>query len=196
MTEAEFIKMHNAKEYYGEGAKIYDKKRLRQKKWWKEATLFEDLLANEKPGTTLLDVPYGTGRFIYFYEKHAFNVIGVDLSADMLAEARAKTLSPRIICRQGDITKLELPDKSVDIAVCIRLFNWLSIEDVKKAIKELQRVAREKIIFTVRVRNHVRARSYELIKATLCDWHVARDEEIEPDFRMVMLKAGGCHPLA
>ena len=91
----------------------------------------------------------------------------------------------------GDILKLNmLGDKSFDVAVMVRLTRWLSPEDCTKAIHELARVTRKRIIFTTRLRHATHpelARPYELFAVD--GWRIARDEAADgEDYRVVMME--------
>lgn len=92
-------------------------------------------------GTVILDVPVGTGRFLPTYAERGSRVIGIDASADMLTEARKKA-GGTVELHVGDITRLNLADDSVDVAVCIGLFYLLDEPTMKRALGEIMRVSR------------------------------------------------------
>ena len=174
-----------AAKYVGEIAQGYDAKRELQPKWHEENRLVREFLSDFSPGTAVLDVPVGTGRFIPFYEENGFHVHGLDLSEDMLKEAAQKANSASTYLRQGDARQIGAPDKSYDVAVCIRLFRWISPEDVVKVLRELQRVARKRIVFNARIANHPYQRPIALLRGGLVDnWLFTRIEEIEPNYLM------------
>jgi hypothetical protein len=54
----------------------------------------------------------------------------------------------------------------------------------------MQRVARKRIIFTARVRDHPHARSYDMINGLLNGWKITRDEGLPDDdaYRVIMLE--------
>ena len=80
-----------------------------------------------------------------------------------------------------------LRDKSVDAAVMVRLTRWLSPDDCQKAMRQLQRVTRQRIIWTARVANHQHARTVELFKTALDGWKITRNEAgHELDYRVLM----------
>lgn len=181
--------MDGAGKYYGAIATGYDAKREQSPKWVAEQLVITDMLRDKWAETRLLDCPVGTGRFLPFYRERKFEVVAMDLSTDMLAEARKKSEGMSIEFVQGDVRDTMLPDKCVDVAVMCRLTRWLSPEDCQKAIRELQRVTRSRIIFTARVRNHPHARPLELFEAALDGWHVARNEAgYHEDYRIICLE--------
>ncbi len=84
------VKSGNRK-YHGDAAEGYDAKREDRPKWQAENRIVTDMLSDLPSGTTVLDCPCGTGRFLQLYEEMGFNVICMDLSADMLKQAYARS---------------------------------------------------------------------------------------------------------
>lgn len=179
-----------AGKYHGAVARGYDAKREQSPKWTIEQNIIEDMLSDLPRGSWILDCPIGTGRFVSFYHSKGFLFRGVDRSADMLKIAASKVVDPqKAFLELGDVRGLHFNDKSVDAALMIRLTRWLSPADCQKALRELQRVARQKIISTWRVRNHPHARSYDLIKGALDGWKIHRDETVsDMDYRIIELR--------
>lgn len=179
-----------ARKYTGAVAQGYDQKREQSEKWITEQKIIEDMLDDLPTGSWVLDVPCGTGRFFEFYHRKGFLYRAMDLSADMLRIAGTKVPDPmKARLMQGDVRKLDLYDKSVDAAIMVRLTRWLSPEDCQLAIKELQRVARKKIIFTARVANHPHARPLELFEEALDGWAIHRNEPgNEENYRIIELR--------
>ena len=133
--------------YTGNKANNYDKKRENTNKWKKENHAVAELIGTLEEIKTVLDVPVGTGRFIPGYKALGWEVTGVDLSADMLRIAKDRGCDH---CAIGDIRNLKVEEENVpevfDLSVCIRLTNWLSPEDLKKAVQSLANVSRYQII--------------------------------------------------
>src|SRR5262249_9633268 len=78
-----------------------------------------DALA-EKPFRALLDLGTGTGRILEMFGPRIERGLGIDLSLDMLALARARIERAGLkncSVRQGDIYDLALPPSSFDAAV-------------------------------------------------------------------------------
>ena len=73
--------------YAGAKAAKYDNIRKDKKKWKDENDTIQLYMKDLKPGTTVLDIPVGTGRMLKFFDKCGFKVTGVDTSEDMLALA-------------------------------------------------------------------------------------------------------------
>jgi ubiquinone/menaquinone biosynthesis C-methylase UbiE len=102
-----------------------------------EEPVVENLLARIPPGSAL-DAACGTGRHTGRLISHGHEVIGVDQSPEMLAQAAAKV--PQAQFRVGDLTDLPIPDASVDLVLCALALCHL--DDVGEAIAEFRRVLR------------------------------------------------------
>lgn len=180
-----------AGKYHGAIAQGYDDKREQSEKWLIEQQIIEGMLGDIPTGNWVLDVPCGTGRFFQFYHDKGFVFRAIDASADMLMQAAQKVVDPhKARLAQADVRALPLPDKSVDASVMVRLTRWLSPSDCQVALKELQRVTRDRIILTARVANHQHARPVELFTDALEDgWSLAKNERGYCDeYRVLMFK--------
>lgn len=139
--------------YRGEVAETYEQERGRDRQWRREAEALGRHLS-AVAGDVVLDVPFGTGRFASVYLDRGVDVIGVDISPDMLAVAAndptVKQLAPSLL--EGEVERLPLGDASVDYVVSTRLLNWLPEEVRKAALGEFRRVARRGLLVQVRVR--------------------------------------------
>lgn len=181
--------LSGGRKYKGEIAAGYDAKRESQSKWHEENRIMRDWLSAFPKGTSVVDVPVGTGRFIPLYEELGFNVLGLDISEDMLKEASEKAKGDNTYLRLGDARDIDLSDQGYDVAVCIRLFRWIKLYEVQYVLRELQRVARKNIIFNARVANHPYARPMSLMFSAVHDpWKVAKTKVIEPNYMMFMLE--------
>ena len=107
--------------------------------------LAEEALAPQ-PGDEVLDVGCGPG----FYVVDILDIVGengavtgVDASASMLAIAARKTGDrPNVRLLEGEATELPVGDASVDRAISVQVFEYLSDVDVEAALAELMRVVR------------------------------------------------------
>jgi ubiquinone/menaquinone biosynthesis C-methylase UbiE len=102
-----------------------------------EEPVVENLLARIPPGSAL-DAACGTGRYTGKLIRHGHEVVGVDQSPEMLAQAAAKV--PQAQFRVGDVTQLPIPNASVDLVLCALALSHLP--DVGEAIAEFRRVLR------------------------------------------------------
>jgi demethylmenaquinone methyltransferase/2-methoxy-6-polyprenyl-1,4-benzoquinol methylase len=103
------------------------------------------LLADEQP-TRVLDVATGTADLAIKAERmlHPREVVGVDLSAEMLQYGREKIdrlgLAPRISLVQGDAEDLPFPDDAFDAALVA--FGVRNFEDLEAGLRGIRRVLR------------------------------------------------------
>ncbi len=82
--------------------------------------LLDDLLHRHGvPGKRLLDVACGTGKSTTAFRDLGYEVSGVDLSAAMIAKARAKEANRGISFRQGDMRGLPGPGSDHDVVLCM-----------------------------------------------------------------------------
>lgn len=132
--------------YYGKVAENYEFRRSKQAWWSVEHTEMADLLRTLPRGLSVLDVPFGTGRYVPLYLEQGFKVCGLDASEAMLAQA-ARQLGPDFkACKTvtGTATALPYEDGAFDLVVSTRfLRDIISFADAKKALAEFGRVTRK-----------------------------------------------------
>lgn len=129
--------------YYGKRATNYDLDRCHSLRWANEQRAVADMVFSGP----VLDVPVGTGRYVEIYRSKGLDVVGVDISEDMLAESKRKY--PDLDARKGSIFALPFADKTFGTVVCTRLLDWLSPIDMLRAVAELRRMANI-IVVTIR----------------------------------------------
>jgi hypothetical protein len=93
----------------------------------------------------------------------------------------------------GDVLKTGAPDKAVDVAINCRITRWMiqhrGPEGIKAMLREMQRVARKKIILTARVANNPWAVTEDLINSALVGWKITRNVAgYVTDYRIIMLE--------
>ncbi len=139
--------------YRGEVAENYLKRRAGGARWTHEQRVIERLIDSFPSGSSILDVPLGTGRFVDHYFRRGLTVYGLDISRDMLREVRTgrsgEALPEGMV--HADTECIPLRDNSVDYVVCARLLNWAPMSAFKVIISEFQRVARKGVLVEVRV---------------------------------------------
>lgn len=147
--------MYSARQHYrGDVAERYNDERVGDLKWELEQKVMARLIGELPQRASILDVPLGTGRYLPFYERGGHRVIGLDVSGDMMRQARlGATLIGALI---GDVTRIPLADRSVDYVVSTRLMNWLPPDVFARAIAEIARVARVGVLLGIRESERVR----------------------------------------
>jgi ubiquinone/menaquinone biosynthesis C-methylase UbiE/DNA-binding transcriptional ArsR family regulator len=97
----------------------------------------------DKPIRALLDLGTGTGRMLELFAGDIERGLGLDLSLDMLAVARARLDRAGLkhcSVRHGDIYDLALPRDSFDVVIIHQVLHFL--DDSAHAIREAARVLR------------------------------------------------------
>lgn len=141
--------------YSGSAARQYEATRSRSKKWAFEEesikSFFAELPLSEV--STIADIPVGTNRFSSFFETQESikKVYGIDLSADMLSQAKAKR-AEKYQFFQHDIS-LSPPKIACDTAVCFRFLNLFKSRDIEVMLENIAYVVKYNLILSVRLVN-------------------------------------------
>ncbi len=100
-------------------------------------------------GRVALDVGARDGHFSRLLAERFDKVIALDI-------VRPAISHPRIECRQGDVTHLELVDNAVDFVFCAEVIEHIPGNDLATACQELQRVCSDKLLIGVPYRQDIR----------------------------------------
>ena len=128
--------------YSGQGAKNYDARRESSVRYKNEEAAFAKFFEEVKP-RSVIDCPLGTGRWLPFYQNIEGSIIGVDLSVDMLdqAKAKAKDLNlQNVTMISGSVLDFEFcqySEVAPDLLVCTRFLNWVNESMMRAAIANL-----------------------------------------------------------
>ena len=138
--------------YLGTAAKTYDDARTNREKWASEQRIVEDLLARLPAGSSVVDIPVGTGRFVDAYHRLHLVPTGMDISPDMIAIAARKAREVGLVMplHVADIRHIDAADGAFDAVVCICFLNWVDRHGARTALRELVRVARQSLIIGLR----------------------------------------------
>ena len=115
----------------------------------KEQVALAELRTSVRPVDTALDIPCGTGGLSPILANAARQVILADGSSVMLEVAREDhpQLNARYLLSRAE--KIHLPDNSVQIAFCHRLFHHLRNRTLRtQVLAELARVSRRYVILS------------------------------------------------
>lgn len=107
---------------------------------------------------TVLDIPCGTGRFTDSLAALGYEVIGSDISMEMMQVAQQKGdgSDGGLGFVQADAERLPLRTGSVDCIVCIRFMFHIDPPTRVRILREMRRVSREWIVIDYRHRYSLR----------------------------------------
>lgn len=135
--------------YRGKLAENYDTVRDKQIRWHRENEIIARYMVGAKG--PVLDCPVGTGRFFALYSKMKLEVVGVDSSDQMLAQAKRKARG-KFILTQGNAADMpEYKNGQFSTCVCVRFLNLIDEADLATVMRELTRVTRRRMILTIRL---------------------------------------------
>jgi len=129
--------------YYNKRAETYEKRRRKQPWWQVEQDQMAELLAGLPDGLSVVDIPFGTGRFVADYLGKDFKVSGLDASDHMLAAAKDALGDDyeRCTCVVGDAADLPYEDGQFDLLVSTRfLRDIVTFAQAKNMLAEFARV--------------------------------------------------------
>ncbi len=132
--------------YYNKRAETYEKRRKRQPWWQVEQDQMAELLAEMPDGLSVVDIPFGTGRFVADYLAKDFKVSGLDASDHMLVAAKDALGDDyeHCTCVVGDAADLPYADGQFDMLVSTRfLRDIVTFGAAKKMLAEFARVTRK-----------------------------------------------------
>jgi len=133
------------RKYYERTSLNFDEWHLRDVDEHHSALRWIDFLFPPEKIDTILDVGMGTGRAVEFFNDRNRSVVGVELVAAQIVQARRKGISPRCLI-QADGTALPFANNSFD-AVCE--FGMLHhVEHPDRVISEMFRVARKAVFIS------------------------------------------------
>ncbi len=141
--------------YYGKTAKNYETIRTKQGWWGVEQKEMQSLLDELPKGLSVVDIPFGTGRFVPYYLERGYKVFGLDSSDEMMAQAH-EILGDKmkgVGTFRGFSTDLPFEDGQFDLLVSTRfLRDIITFGDAKKTLAEFARVTKSYAILQIGVR--------------------------------------------
>lgn len=126
-----------------------------------------------KAGSKVLDVGCGKGFLLYDLTNvvPGINVTGIDISEYAIANAKDE-IKHRL--QVGNATSLPFSDKAFDLVISLTTLHNLHNYDLEKALREVERVGRNKYICVESYRN-------EQEKANLLYWQVTCEAFCTPE---------------
>jgi SAM-dependent methyltransferase len=94
----------------------------------------------ESGATRILDVPVGTGRVLEYVKDLPIDVVGLDLTREMLADAAKVAHPTRHRLMEGDASKMPFEDREFDCVTSLRFFHLFPPEHRQAFVREFLRV--------------------------------------------------------
>jgi ubiquinone/menaquinone biosynthesis C-methylase UbiE len=115
------------------------------------------------PRWIILDAGVGTGRFAAPLRKSGFEILGLDVSTEMMRKAKEKGMRDLI---RGSISELPFRDKTLDATIVAHIMHLVA--DWRASAMEIGRVTRKAVISPVqRTENDVIRESYRALRREL-----------------------------
>ncbi len=92
-----------------------------------------------KTQANILDVATDTGKQATAYAERGHNVIGVDISSDMLAVAMKKKRLPNLNFEHGDATQLRFENDTFDVTSISFALHEMPLSIRERVLKEMVR---------------------------------------------------------
>lgn len=146
MTKKTYVK---GDRYYGNTASRYQVKREKQSWWHVEQREMQLMLKKLPDNLKVVDIPFGTGRFVKFYNEKNFEVHGLDASNEMIEQAKRELGDEYGATNAvtGTSTALPFSDDEFDLLVSTRFMHSIIVfSDVKKTLTEFSRVTKHHAI--------------------------------------------------
>ncbi|WP_110112280.1 class I SAM-dependent methyltransferase [Bacillus sp. CGMCC 1.16541] len=93
-----------------------------------------------KQGSYLVDVGCGDGVGAFLLSQSGYEVVGVDLSKEMIEHAKKHHQESNLTFQQGDILTLPFEDEQVDGVMAINSLEWTAVP--AEALKEVTRIVK------------------------------------------------------
>lgn len=136
--------------YTGDCARTYDADRLASIEWTREELAIEPMLHAIKSGETVLDLAAGTGRWLPVYAAIGAQPILLDVSRDMLHQAKARALELSLDISVSTQSALDGPAfPHAQWAVITRFFNWIPLASVKSVLQRCLEAKVENFLFMI-----------------------------------------------
>lgn len=113
-------------------------------------------LVDFQKGDVVLDAGCGTGELIKQYHQLVKSFYGTDFSEEMIKIAQENLRNAEnVVLKVAGVQKLPFVENTFDKTICISVLQYLSDDEYKAAIKELQRVTKEDGFLILHVKNSV-----------------------------------------
>jgi len=104
---------------------------------------------NAKYGSKILDIATGTGKQVFAFAKRGYDIIGVDLSEDMLQIAKKTNKYANLEFIVADATNIPFDDNYFDVTCVSFALHDMPISIRKKVVGEMVRVTKTKGVIAI-----------------------------------------------
>lgn len=118
-------------------------------KQWLRYRVLNRAFKDVAPGSLVLDIPCGTGRYTSWLLGRGYRVLGADIAPEMIRVARTRPAEPPghvVGWLAANALHIPVPDKSLDAALTVRLFHLVPKEARIGIYREMRRVCRGQAI--------------------------------------------------
>lgn len=129
-------------ETYNKHVASYENKFMDFDSYKKRIQAFGEIL---EPGTSILDIGCGPGNVekLLIESGKEFEILGIDLSNEMINRARANVISPSVNFKVADVRKMDLEKSSFDAVIASFCLPHLINEEAEKLIEDIGSVLRD-----------------------------------------------------
>lgn len=104
---------------------------------------------NARNGSMILDVATGTGKQAFAFAKRGYDVVGIDISEDMLKVANKKNKYKNAKFEVGDATNIPFENEHFDVSCVSFGLHDMPLTIREKVLKEMVRVTKPKGIIVI-----------------------------------------------
>ena len=116
----------------------------------REKTIIKKFLAKIlKNNSIIIDIPCGTGKLGEVLNQFAIKILAADISLPMMILAKEEYLPNKFIgFLRCDAQKIPLKDETIDIVICLRLFQRIPKNIRINILKEFYRISKNYLIIS------------------------------------------------
>jgi ubiquinone/menaquinone biosynthesis C-methylase UbiE len=123
-----------------------------------ESMSLQELLEFIDPRRTdvVFDAGCGSGTSALLVQPRVHRVLGMDYSGDAVDRCRRRIVDggvPNVSVIQGEMSRIPLPDGSVDKVLCLSVLQYLSDTEVRRALAEAARILKDGGLIVLHVKN-------------------------------------------
>ena len=104
---------------------------------------------NAEASSKILDIASGTGKQAFAFANKGYDVIGIDLSSDMLKIANKNNKYENLKFQIADVTQMPFKDNQFDVSCSSFGIHEMPLNIMEKALKEMIRVTKKDGIITI-----------------------------------------------